>query len=86
MYVLYYASMLWCWHLVWILVRTNDPCLGWDITATSHRSRCLGLMLPETRVGRYLAVSMSPGRTEARISFLGGWIRPPGGEILPARA
>jgi hypothetical protein len=28
MYVLYYASMLWCWHLVWILVRTNDPCLG----------------------------------------------------------
>jgi hypothetical protein len=23
MYVLYYASMLWCWHLVWILVRTD---------------------------------------------------------------
>jgi hypothetical protein len=20
--------MLWCWHLVWILVRTDHPCLG----------------------------------------------------------
>jgi hypothetical protein len=28
MHVLYYASTLWCWHLVWILVRTNHPCLG----------------------------------------------------------
>jgi hypothetical protein len=28
MYVLYYTSMLWCWHLVWILVRTDHPCLG----------------------------------------------------------
>jgi hypothetical protein len=28
MYVLYYASMLQCWHLVWILVRTDHPCLG----------------------------------------------------------
>jgi hypothetical protein len=24
----YYASMLWCWHLVWILVRTDLPFLG----------------------------------------------------------
>jgi hypothetical protein len=24
----YYASMLRCWHLVWILVRTDRPCLG----------------------------------------------------------
>jgi hypothetical protein len=24
----YYASMLWCWHLIWILVRTDHPCLG----------------------------------------------------------
>jgi hypothetical protein len=24
----YYASMLWCWHLVWILVRTDHLCLG----------------------------------------------------------
>jgi hypothetical protein len=24
----YYVSMLWCWHLVWILVRTDHPCLG----------------------------------------------------------
>jgi hypothetical protein len=28
MYVLYYASMLRCWHLVWILVRIDHPCLG----------------------------------------------------------
>jgi hypothetical protein len=28
MYVLYYASMLQCWHLIWILVRTDHPCLG----------------------------------------------------------
>jgi hypothetical protein len=32
MYVLYYASMLQCWHLVWIMVRTDHPCLGWDVT------------------------------------------------------
>jgi hypothetical protein len=24
----YYASMLRCWHIVWILVRTDHPCLG----------------------------------------------------------
>jgi hypothetical protein len=24
----YYASMLRCWHLVWILVRIDHPCLG----------------------------------------------------------
>ena len=28
MYVFYYASMLRCWHLIWILVRTDHPCLG----------------------------------------------------------
>jgi hypothetical protein len=28
MYVLYYASMLQCWHLIWILVQTDHPCLG----------------------------------------------------------
>jgi hypothetical protein len=24
----YYASMLQCWHLIWILIRTDHPCLG----------------------------------------------------------
>jgi hypothetical protein len=24
----YYASMHRCWHLIWILVRTDHPCLG----------------------------------------------------------
>jgi hypothetical protein len=28
MYVVYYASMLRCWHLVWILVQTNHSCLA----------------------------------------------------------
>jgi hypothetical protein len=28
MYVLYYVSMLRCWYLIWILVRTDHPCLG----------------------------------------------------------
>jgi hypothetical protein len=28
MYVLYYASMLRHWHLAWILVRFEHPCLG----------------------------------------------------------
>jgi hypothetical protein len=27
MYVMYYASMLRCWQLIWILVKTNHPCL-----------------------------------------------------------
>jgi hypothetical protein len=24
----YYVSMLWCWYLIWILVRTDHPFLG----------------------------------------------------------
>jgi hypothetical protein len=24
----YYVSMLRCWHLIWILVRTDHPCIG----------------------------------------------------------
>jgi hypothetical protein len=32
----------------------------WAPNATSHHSQCLGLMLPETRVGQYLTVSRSP--------------------------
>jgi hypothetical protein len=27
MYAIYYVSMLWCWQLIRILVRTNHPCL-----------------------------------------------------------
>jgi hypothetical protein len=39
-YVLYYMSMLWCWHLIWILVRTDHPCLGWDVTACRWSMGC----------------------------------------------
>jgi hypothetical protein len=37
MYVLYYVSMLRYWHLIWILIMTNHPCLrvGCHITALS---------------------------------------------------
>jgi hypothetical protein len=28
MYVMYYASMLWCWQLIWILVKINHPYLS----------------------------------------------------------
>jgi hypothetical protein len=36
MYVLYYASMLQYWHLIWILVRTNHPCLGVGCHTHTH--------------------------------------------------
>jgi hypothetical protein len=33
----YYASMLRCWHLVWMLVRTDHPCLGVGCHSSKHR-------------------------------------------------
>jgi hypothetical protein len=41
MYMLYYASMLQCCHLVWILVRTDHPYLGVGChrIQPQHRSR-----------------------------------------------
>jgi hypothetical protein len=42
MYV-YYASMLRCWHLVWILVRTDHPYLGVECHTWYLPSLCLGL-------------------------------------------
>jgi hypothetical protein len=35
----YYASTLWCWYLVWILVRTDHQCLG--VGYQSHPPRRL---------------------------------------------
>jgi hypothetical protein len=58
----------------------------WAPNATSHRGYCLGPTLPETRVGRYLAVSRSLGAYSAPGLLFGGWITPPGGEILLAHA
>jgi hypothetical protein len=37
---LYYASMLRCWHLIWILVRTDHPCLG--VGRHTGRGGCSG--------------------------------------------
>jgi hypothetical protein len=49
MYVLCYASMLQCWHLVWILVRIDHPCLGvgchrdtrWELEPRERTSRLI---------------------------------------------
>jgi hypothetical protein len=35
----YYASMLRCWHLVWILVRTKHPSLG--VGCHTHALLCI---------------------------------------------
>jgi hypothetical protein len=41
---MYYASMLRCWHLVWILVRTDHPCLGVGChTLATHQACSSGL-------------------------------------------
>jgi hypothetical protein len=37
----YYASMLRCWHLIWILVRTDHPCIG--VGCHSRNARCPSL-------------------------------------------
>jgi hypothetical protein len=42
MYVLYYVSMLRYWHLVWILVRTDHPCLG--VGHHSWYQRCTSII------------------------------------------
>jgi hypothetical protein len=42
MYVLYYALILQCWHLVWMLVRTDHPWLG----VGCHNA----LIMPETHI------------------------------------
>jgi hypothetical protein len=45
----------------------------WAPNATSHRGRCLGPSLPETRVGRYLTVSRRP-RTYRGLGLLPEWM------------
>jgi hypothetical protein len=55
MYVLYYASMLQCWHLVCILVTTDHPCLGvgchsvspYRTIGTASSKPCLEATRPE---------------------------------------
>jgi hypothetical protein len=40
MYVMYYASILWCWQLVMILIKTNHPCLR-----VGHHSFYQGMLI-----------------------------------------
>jgi hypothetical protein len=37
-----YASMLRCWHLIWILVRTDHLCLGVGHHTVTHNRECRG--------------------------------------------
>jgi hypothetical protein len=46
MYVLYYASILHCWHLVWILVRIDYPCLGVGCHTHDTRGGATGSSAP----------------------------------------
>jgi hypothetical protein len=70
MYVLYYASMLRCWHLVWIMFRTNHPCLGvgchmWLVTSLILDVWLLGSLLlgrPDLRLLRSLLLVRSEVR------------------------
>jgi hypothetical protein len=41
----YYASMLRCWHLVWILVRTDHPSLGVGCHTCIPSQICVGCHL-----------------------------------------
>jgi hypothetical protein len=46
MYVMYYASMLQCWQLIMILIRTNHPCLRVGchrLSVPGRLYRCRGL-------------------------------------------
>jgi hypothetical protein len=49
MYAMYYASMLQCWQLIRILVRTNHPCLRVG-RHTEPRHCRLAAAAPETPV------------------------------------
>jgi hypothetical protein len=62
MYVLYYASMLQCWHLVWILVMTDHPCLGVGChTCCSSVER---LEVKPIMVGKMVVVGVVVGSSE----------------------
>jgi hypothetical protein len=53
MYVMYYASMLRYWHLKWILVRTDHPCLGVGChTSTPRQSESSGRRVGQPRERR----------------------------------
>jgi hypothetical protein len=45
MYVLYYVSMLRCWHLIWILVKTDHPYLGVGCHKGDLRSNIVYVLL-----------------------------------------
>jgi hypothetical protein len=49
MHVLYFTSMLRYWHLVWILVRTNHPCLG----VGCHREQIIPKLVHKSVIIQY---------------------------------
>jgi hypothetical protein len=65
----YYASMLRCWHLVWILVRTDHPCLGVgchrqlqrdSIMTLCYAQHCLGSTIASMTQYQRRAMAKSP--------------------------
>jgi hypothetical protein len=66
MYVLYYASMLWCWQLVWILVSTNHPCLG----VGSHKYDAYDMIKLRSMQNRNPTVSTNPIHAQTTASIL----------------
>jgi hypothetical protein len=51
MYVMYYASILRCWQLISILVRTNHPCLGVVTTHLRQGKKVSILLLGDVNPG-----------------------------------
>jgi hypothetical protein len=69
MHVLYYASMLRCWHLIWILVRTNYPCLGWDVTGSTPKGPAIDIWLNLVLGDTYHGATAVNTTTTSKASF-----------------
>jgi hypothetical protein len=67
MYVLYYASMLCCWHLIWILVRTDHPYLG----VGCHRGGGAGCSMGAGRSERRRGAQLGHGPERAESGSAG---------------
>jgi hypothetical protein len=67
MYALYYASILRCWHLVWILVRTDRPYLGvgcHNFHPMNHRPEVEGMDTVDTCIGEDKAAELEVVKRE----------------------
>jgi hypothetical protein len=88
----YPLAVSWCY--LGVFLRHNNVGWRWDgfhtrvcsarfmwvPTATSHRGRCFRLTSPEAQNGQFLSITGSPRHVEARVPFLGCWVKRMGGE------